>query len=159
MLVYRVENKKGHGPIFGKKETYYQEFDYRNSSLAENMRNQNPNTTDEELGLIGCELIEVDYDSRKFIINHKTPRENKPYFYNRYGNNYYYRFGNNYFFGYNTYKKALNYVKPGKKHILHREGFFITCYNINNGIIFPDGQIAFKKKQSKFVHRYLNCFT
>ena len=160
VLVYRVENRKGHGPIYGKKKTYLQDYDYRNSSLADNMRKSHPGITDEELGLVGSELIEVDYDSRQCIINHKTPRENKPYFYNRYGNgNYYYRFGNDYYFGYNTYHKALNYVKPRKKHILHREGFYIACYNVNNCIIFPDGQVAFKKKKANLVHRFFTCFS
>lgn len=155
MLIYRVENKKGHGPIWGKKKTYFQDYDYRNSSLAKNMREHHPEKTDEELGLIGRELIEIDYDSRQCIIDHKTPRENKPYF----GNSFSYRFGNEYYFGYNTYQKALKYVKPRKKHILHREGFYIACYNINNCIIFPDGQVAFKKKKANLVHRYLNCFS
>lgn len=147
MLVYRVENHKGHGPIFGFKSIKKIPFDYRGTRLGENML-QMPDTTEEDL--YGFEDIGQSYQSRHCLIEHKTPRENKPFFTTLFNTG-----GHGYFFGYRRLEKCRKFVTPLKKRrwILKQEGFKVVIYEVNprECIIFPDGQIAFKKNKAKII--------
>lgn len=164
MRVFRVENLKGHGPVFGVKSYDKVFYDYRdNERFVESYKTlfcKRGEPFDESV-LYGYENVSKFYYSKEVIIDHKTPRENKPYFHGRFDSTFgYYRFGNMYSFGWNTFEKCLNFVEKGKKKkwILHREGFFISEYESRDNIIFPDGQIVFKIKRAKISKKYINVF-
>lgn len=164
MKVFRVENHKGHGPVFGPKSTYNEYYDYRNNekyieSYKKLFSERGQEFNEEDL--YGYNEITIHYDSKEVIRKHPTPRENKPYFYNRFNGTFgYYRFGEDYSFGWKTFKQCLDFVDKGKKKkwILHKEGFYISEYETNDKIIFPDGQIAFKLKKAKLVKIHKNVF-
>lgn len=165
MLVYRVENIKGYGPVYGVKDTEVVHYDYSNNpryieSMKKIKGQRGVILTEDDIK--GSYVENIPYDSKDVIIDHKTPRENKPYFHNQYciGTFGYYRFGDNYSFGWKTFKQCKNFVQKGKKKkwILHKEGFFISEYHTNDFIIFPDGQIAFDKKKAKLVKCHRNQF-
>lgn len=165
MRIYRVENNKGHGPIYGTKRTEIIHYDHSDNQRyidsCKRMAEMRGQELDQDL-IVGSYENTISYDSRDVIIHHKTPRENKPYFHNRYdlGTFGYYRFGNKYSFGWKTLEQCKNFVEKGKKKkwILHREGFYITEYASNDFIIFPDGQVAFNIKRSKVMTKYRNIF-
>ena len=145
MIVYRVETRNKIGPIYGYKAIKKEWFDYRDSEVF-----KRSNLKEEEL--YGYENIEISYDSRQAIVKHKTPRENKPFLYDKIYN----RFS----FGWRSYKRCRSFIKPGikNKRTLHREGFLITEYYTNDVIIFPDGQIGFNIKRARLKTRHRNCF-
>lgn len=153
MFIFRVENHLKHGPIYGVKYKEKINIDISHMPYADAL-----DETQWE------EEIEHSYDSRQCIIAHKTPRENKPYFHNRYEEHTfkYYRFGMEYRFGYKNLNLCLNYVKPGIKNkwTLLKEGFFIAVYSINKNdcIFFPDGQIAFKYNKAKLIQKINKAF-
>lgn len=153
MLVFRVENKLGHGPIYGVKSKETITVDISNLPYAQNFEETR---WEEE--------VEHSYNSRECIIQHKTPRENKPYFHNRYAEHCfpYYRFGNKYRFGYKSFAQCLQFAKPGLKNkwTLLKEGFYIAVYQINKNdvILFPDGQVAFIYNKAKRIQIWKKVF-
>lgn len=166
MKVFRVENKDRVGPIYGVKSKIKIYYDYRDNERYIESRKRicdMRNIEFHEGMLFGSFDDDISFDSKEVIIEHPTPRENKPYFHNRYhiGTFGYYRFGEEYCFGWKSFKQCIDFVikKRKNKWILHREGFFISEYHINDKIIFPDGQIAFKKNKAKLIKKYKNCFS
>lgn len=145
MIVYRVETRNKVGPIYGCKAIKKEWFDYRDSEVF-----KRSNLKEEEL--YGYEDIIISFDSRKAIIKHKTPRENKPFLHDKIYNRYY--------FGWGSYKRCRDFIKPGLKNkmTLHREGFTIAEYFTNDVILFPDGQIGFDIKKAKLKKQHRNCF-
>lgn len=165
MKIFRVENHKGHGPIYGSKSFTEVFYDYRNNERYVESYKKLCSTRGlpfNEEDIYGSYIDSESYSSRDVIRKHPTPRENKPYFHNRYGlGNYgYYRFGNDYSFAWKTFKQCIDFVEKGKKNkwILHREGFYISEYQSRDNIIFPDGQIAFKIKRAKLVKKIKNVY-
>lgn len=155
MKVYRVENNKGVGPIYGIKNIKKVYFDYSTDEkyvqYLKDIGEYNYSDLFDEYN------EEESYLSRSVIKKHKMPHEFKQYFKNIFDSA---NKNKKYCFSWKTYKHCIDFVKKGNKRnwILHKEGFFIVEYETNDYIIFPDGQIAFNKKKAKITNKYKNCF-
>ena len=154
MYVYRMENHRGHGPIHGCKREYPEPYDYR-GTFMERYYDEHPELNKDEL--VGTEMIQVSYDTRKHIRTHKTPQENHPYFtqYGNIGTFFGGKTGQQHYFGFRHKRQLLQYIRPHARarRTARREGFFLATYEVarRDCIIFPDGQIAFKKHRAKRI--------